>query len=865
MKTQKANDNGIPVVGKQVKDGQIFPFSQLIEYDGATNKITVKADLSVQGDINISGLTILKVQSDDIDSGEQPARKILASDGEGGASWTTMVDNLPASDVSEGNIISIAGFDEDGELVKGAVPTGTVSVDSAMSDVSENPVQNKVIKAYVDDLQDNLENGTIVVSKATVAKQIENISEESGTTQETPFILQGTATANNTDPVDTGPIGKNIEKQGNSVVVNQLVINGNFANTSNWSSTRCDFAVSSNVASLTPNAQSTSDNYVNQDISMIVGHKYLFVGDVKGHTANNYVFYIFFGAINNLIGIKSILENVWETKYAIIQCLTNEINKIRMLNNSTDTTKINYFKNINLIDLTQWFGSNDAIPQDLLDHPEHWAWYQNYGPYIAYNTGTLVNCDGRYLECGGRNVWDEEWEVGIINNDTGQNEENPNVIRSKNYTRVIPNTQYYVNKYANNSGVAYVFMYDENKNYLDKITFYNADSGVFTTSSNCAFIRFRNYATYGTTYNHDITISLYYTTGDGYNEYYAYQEPNVYDTGTEVLRSAGSVKDTKAPDGTITRNVDKLVVDGVNNTNMAVATGGNGAVRFTVDISNAKAPLTSATVVDTITSRFKRVSFDTIDSGVLTEDSVALYSSSRITFYVVGKTTLEEYQAYFESNPLTVNYGKAEPTTEQGTPFAENIGINDYGPMGWLDTDSDYVDIPQGLKIFYRADYVLYIDSLIKYTDGSVDNLALQSDVSTVDNKHDALYDIVNENLGGILRHQLTGVDFNNTAWVDLGSLEWSKGAVNDNYVFYSEELRNLIKIPSANTDVAKIISSKYKTSAYQTIWSNFVNGLIAISASGDVNITDMTYSDATAFKSAMKGVLLAYEKASEE
>ena len=51
------------------------------------------------------------------------------------------------------------------------------------------------------------------------------------------------------------------------------------------------------------------------------------------------------------------------------------------------------------------------------------------------------------------------------------------------------------------------------------------------------------------------------------------------------------------------------------------------------------------------------------------------------------------------------------------TPFAENIEINDYGTMGWLDTNNAYVDIPQGCKIFYPADYVLFIDSLGQRTD----------------------------------------------------------------------------------------------------------------------------------------------------
>lgn len=79
MREQKANDNGFPVVGKQAKEQQIFPFEQLVEYDGATNKITINANLTINGDTNIDEL--------DIDSGDAPKGQVLTADGESGARW----------------------------------------------------------------------------------------------------------------------------------------------------------------------------------------------------------------------------------------------------------------------------------------------------------------------------------------------------------------------------------------------------------------------------------------------------------------------------------------------------------------------------------------------------------------------------------------------------------------------------------------------------------------------------------------------------------------------------------------------------------------------------------------------------------
>lgn len=79
MREQKANDNGFPVVGKQANEQQIFPFEQLVEYDGVANKITINANVTINGDTNIGEL--------DIDSGSAAEGETLLADGEGGASW----------------------------------------------------------------------------------------------------------------------------------------------------------------------------------------------------------------------------------------------------------------------------------------------------------------------------------------------------------------------------------------------------------------------------------------------------------------------------------------------------------------------------------------------------------------------------------------------------------------------------------------------------------------------------------------------------------------------------------------------------------------------------------------------------------
>ena len=78
---------------------------------------------------------------------------------------------------------------------------------------NEKIVNRENLKAFRQAYDQRLENGDVVPNKSLSAKEIENVSSESGDAQESPFILQGTGTANGTASVDTGTVGKHIQKQ----------------------------------------------------------------------------------------------------------------------------------------------------------------------------------------------------------------------------------------------------------------------------------------------------------------------------------------------------------------------------------------------------------------------------------------------------------------------------------------------------------------------------------------------------------------------------------------------------------------------------------------------------------------------------
>lgn len=139
-------------------------------------------------------------------------------------------------------------------------------------------------------------------------------------------------------------------------------------------------------------------------------------------------------------------------------------------------------------------------------------------PYQEYDD-TLVNSKCN-LKSTSRNLWDEEWESGGINVNTGQNYVNEKRMRTKNYIPIIPNKDFYLNFFGSTRG-ALIYYYDYNKNFLG----YNESTAskikINNTYNGC-FIRIEFYESYGTTYKNDVV----YSYGDC-SEYIPYEESSM--------------------------------------------------------------------------------------------------------------------------------------------------------------------------------------------------------------------------------------------------------------------------------------------------------------------------------------------------
>ncbi len=649
-----------------------------------------------------------EVTAGEINSGNAEENMVLAADGAGGAEWKDTLDTITPETVESGDAVQLFGFDAQGNLVKDDMPEGIVVDDSVIEDSTNavaggavyDELQNHYTKTETDALLETKANvdGNYPTMTVGVADNLSPYDKTSGTNQHAPFNFQASGTNNGSDPTTAvGAIALMKEKRGNTVVVNQLAGPVNILYYVFGSATG---SISDGVASFTANAQYGG---MQGGVNVINGHKYFIACNIKTTGGAN---------INlNLYWLSASARASSSTNWQYI-CTIGTLSgadqasaSFRILDTRTSDWDEIQVKDMTCIDLTQWF--NGDIPQDLLDNPSNFFRY--YQGSLAYNEGTLVNANSRYLKAIGRNQWDEEWQQGYYyDTTTGEKGSTSYWSCSKNYQSCISNTTYYFYKTEFVTDGTRVYFYDINKNYIGYEGL--VSNGTFTTPSNCCYFTFA--VATNSTYNHDVTISIYYTGEGGYDQYYPYELLTNNDTGTETLRSAGSVADSKALDGTITRQVGSVDLGTLS------WSYENSLGVWYASLSNLK-NFYEATAEKYIP---KDLNASAIDVGEI----------STYWGWFGGMPTVIVKNGSSTTQPSgLLHYELETPTTEQGTPYSENVVIDDFGSMDFSGTSG----VPQGNVLFYPVDYKAFIDTLHNDTDGDPDNLALKSDLAVVDNK----------------------------------------------------------------------------------------------------------------------------------
>jgi hypothetical protein len=127
----------------------------------------------------------------------------------------------------------------------------------------------------------------------------------------------------------------------------------------------------------------------------------------------------------------------------------------------------------------------------------------------AYNEGQVIHSNTESIKSVGDNAWDERWEQGAIESDGSINSEAYR--RTTSYTRVLPNEEYFL-ACPESAGFGRYAYYDANYTPIKvEITEGYPANKKFTTPSGASYLRITLGSGYGTTYNHDILISLFHS------------------------------------------------------------------------------------------------------------------------------------------------------------------------------------------------------------------------------------------------------------------------------------------------------------------------------------------------------------------
>ena len=163
-------------------------------------------------------------------------------------------------------------------------------------------------------------------------------------------------------------------------------------------------------------------------------------------------------------------------------------------------------------------------------------------PLVSVTADPLAT---KITRCG-VNQWDEEWELGNIDGNTGAKMADNRMIRSKNYIKCVENTVYKAVIDNGNTNQMVIYFYDVNKNFIPYTgagsynNGYNSSAGLPTTPAGTCFMLFRLTTEYGTTYNNDISIN-YPSTDTSYHAYNGTTKPIAEATTIKTLTGVNNV------------------------------------------------------------------------------------------------------------------------------------------------------------------------------------------------------------------------------------------------------------------------------------------------------------------------------------
>ena len=508
------------------------------------------------------------------------------------------------------------------------------------------------------------------------------------------------------------------------------------------------------------------------------------------------------------------------------------------------------------------------------------AWLKERGfftkPYYAYDAGSMQSVVVGQAENTGFNQWDEEWEEGAYNNNGEKTTNVHNRIRNKNLIPILPSTTYYFKS----PNTLQIYEYDINSVFLR--TTYSIKDVTYTTGSDAYYLAFNTGANSGATYNHDICINLHWDgSRDGeYEPYVKHTYPldhSITLRGIPKLDANNKLYwdgDTYKPSGehhTKMGNIDDLGSLAWSST----STYGN-IYRAQVAISGAiNSDRTRGYLAPMACSKL----LPSLDVTDVSTPVAGLIGIAYNYIFVTFSSSMTSAEVKAALSGVEFVYGLATPTDSTADPFTSPQIVDDFGTESITDylyeNNNRDVEIPVGHVTRYTANLKAKLemapdspsgdgDYVVRQTSGENAYVPLSSAMTNYNTKtEDEARYATKEACGGTLQNLLAiskSIDFANTAWVDLGTLTW----VETTYAGVTMMVCYSFTTHAHDASGVNIICSKYEAS--NDIWSvgTLRDKLICNNFAGEaIFVYDSSYTDPATFASAMKGVLLAYEKAS--
>jgi len=495
---------------------------------------------------------------------------------------------------------------------------------------------------------------------------------------------------------------------GGTIVWNQLINKLRFSGTQYDNSTINAFSVNGTIDQPSP-------------INSPVGHKllstfeYYMTSDFSGTVqVRNYKTDGSFSSLTSSTSSKT---------YANIKsCIAaSETFNIRLTNVTAGSINVGHMQ---VIDITTLFGSTIADYLYALETATPGAGVAKFRqlfpkPYYAYNAGELMSVKTSKAVMTGFNQWDEEWEVGVYDLNTGAKRTATNTIRSKNAIQCVPNAVYYFG-----TSIASALFYDASGNYLS-YAYNNASGNLLTTPNGCYEIRFITKSSYGTTYNHDICINLSWDgERDGeYEEYKTYEyalDSDLELRGIWKLDSNNDIYcdgDEYESDCKVTRKygiVDLGTLDWLytsatpNRFRTTLPDGANGT--------------------NLICAKYLTTAIKGEDKTLYFFDSY--YGTKALVIFDSAYTSAAEFKAAMSGVYLV--YELATPTEETADPYTNPMVDDDWGTEELVDAGveagSRDVAVPVGHDTFYQANLRAKLEMAPDSPDGTGDYMVRQTD-----------------------------------------------------------------------------------------------------------------------------------------